>query len=290
MLARGVDRSPARGSTAVLLESENPAVRAVTLQRLLDRPVDDPDVTAARHAALSADPIAAILAAQSPEGWWVRPGPGYAPKYTGTVWSLIFLDQLGADPRDERVQRGCAYVLEHCPTSLGGLGCSGSHRTGPPPPSSVLHVLVGGPPVRDRDPQHRAAAPPGSGHPRGAVGEHPPSDLLGPLVAAERRADLGEDHRLDRWLPARCWPDSAAANSRPPTSRLPRCAQYAAVCSAAATPGRYAAWAGSASGWSMPGAKPHGAGPDVRMSGAGPSCCEYGTSMLRYEGISVTAG
>ena len=126
-----------------LLESETPAVRAVTLQRLLDRPVDDPDVTAARHAALSADPIAAILAAQSPEGWWVRPGPGYAPKYTGTVWSLIFLDQLGADPRDERVQRGCAYVLEHCPTSLGGLGCSGSHRTGPPPPSSVLHCLNG---------------------------------------------------------------------------------------------------------------------------------------------------
>ena len=126
-----------------LLEPDSPAVRAATLQRLLDRPADDPDVVEARREAMAADPIAAILAAQSPEGWWVKPGPGYAPKYTGTVWSLIFLDQLGADPADERVQRGCAYVLEHCPTSAGGLGCSGSHLTTPPPPSSVLHCLNG---------------------------------------------------------------------------------------------------------------------------------------------------
>ena len=36
--------------------------------------------------------------------------------------------------------------------------------------------------------------------------------------------------------------------------------------------------------------KAPGAGPDVWRSGRDHSCCEYATSMLRYEGISVTAG
>lgn len=126
-----------------LLDPESPAVRAATLQRLLDRPFEDPDVVGARAQAMVRDPIAATLAAQSPQGWWVKPGPGYAPKYTGTVWSLIFLDQLGADPADERIQRGCEYVLRMTPTSSGGLGCSGSHRLTPPPPSSVAHCLNG---------------------------------------------------------------------------------------------------------------------------------------------------
>ncbi|MCU0301959.1 MAG: hypothetical protein MUF35_10215 [Candidatus Nanopelagicales bacterium] len=126
-----------------LLEPEDPAVRAAALQRLLDRPADDPDVAAARRAAMATGPIAAILDAQQPDGWWVKPGPGYAPKYTGTVWSLIFLDQLGADPADERVQRACTYVLRTTPTAAGGLGCSGSHRQAPPPPSTVIHCLNG---------------------------------------------------------------------------------------------------------------------------------------------------
>ena len=126
-----------------LLDPETPPVRAAALQRLLDRPADDPDVVSARAAAMACDPIAAMLAAQSPEGWWVKPGPGYAPKYTGTVWSVIFLDQLGADPADERIQRACEYVLRMTPTTSGGFGCSGSHKESPPPPSSVLHCLNG---------------------------------------------------------------------------------------------------------------------------------------------------
>jgi hypothetical protein len=126
-----------------LLDPESPAVRSATLQRLLDRPLDDPDVVSARAQAMVRDPIAATFAAQSPQGWWVKSGPGYAPKYTGTVWSLIFLDQLGADSADERIQRACEYVLRMTPTSSGGLGCSGSHKESPPAPSSVLHCLNG---------------------------------------------------------------------------------------------------------------------------------------------------
>ena len=126
-----------------LLEPENPGVRAAALQRLLGRAHDDPDVTQARAAAMRTDPIAAILASQHPEGWWVKPGAGYSPKYRGTVWQVIFLDQLGADPDDERVRHACDYLLRYTSTSSGGFGISGAKREKAPPPSSVAHCLNG---------------------------------------------------------------------------------------------------------------------------------------------------
>ncbi|HEX5590856.1 MAG TPA: hypothetical protein VFX65_11255 [Candidatus Limnocylindrales bacterium] len=125
-----------------LLDEADPAVRHLALRWLEDRPADDPAVQAARGAAMRTAPIATILDAQSPDGWWVKPGPGYGPKYTGTTWSLIFLDQLGADGDDDRIRRACAYLLDHVPTSDGGLGMSGS-ATLRPPPSSVVHCLNG---------------------------------------------------------------------------------------------------------------------------------------------------
>ena len=126
-----------------LLEPSEPAVRHLALRQLLDRPIDDPDVVEARRAAMAADPIASILAAQDPEGYWEKPGPGYATKYRGTVWQLIFLDQLGADPDDERIQRACAYVLSHSQAESGGFGASGVAGAGAPPPSHVIHCLNG---------------------------------------------------------------------------------------------------------------------------------------------------
>ncbi len=89
------------------------------------------------------DPIRAILAAQDPAGWWVKPGAGYAPKYTGTVWSVIFLDQLGADPDDARIQQACDYVLAHTATPAGGFGAGGTVGDAPPPPSRAVHCLNG---------------------------------------------------------------------------------------------------------------------------------------------------
>jgi hypothetical protein len=125
-----------------LVEPSTPAVRHAALRDLLDRPADDPEVAEARRAAMAADPIAAILAAQQPDGYWEKPGAGYATKYRGTVWQLIFLDQLGADPADERVQRACDYVLGHSIAANGAFGASGV-RDRPPAPSAVLHCLNG---------------------------------------------------------------------------------------------------------------------------------------------------
>jgi hypothetical protein len=126
-----------------LLEPGTPAVRHLALRQLLDRAADEPDVVESRRAAMAADPIASILAAQEPEGYWEKPGPGYATKYRGTVWQLIFLDQLGADPEDERIHRACEYVLSHSQAANGGFGASGVAGAEPPPPSYVIHCLTG---------------------------------------------------------------------------------------------------------------------------------------------------
>jgi len=119
-----------------LLETDTPAVRHLALRWLLDEPADAPRVRRARAAAMRTDPIAATLAAQHEDGHWVRPGAGYGPKYTGTVWSLMFLDQLGADGRDRRIRRACAYVLEHTQAPSGGFGWNGTN-------SNVVHCLHG---------------------------------------------------------------------------------------------------------------------------------------------------
>jgi hypothetical protein len=126
-----------------LLEPGDPAVRHLALRQLLDRSMDEPDVAISRRAAMSADPILSILAAQETDGHWEKPGPGYATKYRGTVWQLIFLDQLGADPEDDRVRRACEYVLSHTQAENGGFGASGVAGAGPPPSSRVIHCLTG---------------------------------------------------------------------------------------------------------------------------------------------------
>lgn len=125
-----------------LLDESTPAVRHLALRELMDLPNDHPEVVAARAAAMRADPIASILGAQTTEGWWAKPGHGYSPKYTATVWQLIFLDQLGADGDDPRIRAGCEYLLGHAQASSGGFGYSGP---GPaqPAPSSVVHCLNG---------------------------------------------------------------------------------------------------------------------------------------------------
>jgi hypothetical protein len=125
-----------------LLEQDTPAVRHLALRLLLDEPEDSPTVRRARSRAMKTHPIGTILEAQGPEGYWVKPGGGYGPKYTGTVWSVIFLDQMGADPRDRRVRRGVEYVLAHSIARNGGFGATGS-PTSLPPNSTVYHCLNG---------------------------------------------------------------------------------------------------------------------------------------------------
>jgi hypothetical protein len=126
-----------------LLDGEALAVKHLALLRLLDRAEGDTEVQFAAAEAMQREPIASILTAQQPEGYWVKPGPGYSPKYRATVWQLIFLDQLGADRHDPRVRAACEYVLAHAQAECGGFAASGSKSEGRPPPSGVIHCLNG---------------------------------------------------------------------------------------------------------------------------------------------------
>lgn len=123
---------------AWLLEPDlaNPGVRYFALNNLLDQPETAPEVVVARQAVMASGPVPAILAAQAPEGFWVEPGPGYYPKYTGTVWQITFLAQFGADGNDPRVAAGCNYLLDHSRSSYGGFSAGSS-------PSGMIHCLQG---------------------------------------------------------------------------------------------------------------------------------------------------
>lgn len=92
--------------TEWLLESDNPSVRYFTLTEMLERPEDDSEVEAAKEAIVSSDPVTRTLAAQYPEGYWIKPGRGYSPRYKAIVWQLMFLTDLGA-MRTEAIARAC---------------------------------------------------------------------------------------------------------------------------------------------------------------------------------------
>ena len=120
-----------------LLETDDTGVRYLALRDLLDRPLDDPELLAAQAEAHAQGPIAATLDGMNEAGYWVEPGPGYNPKYRSTVWAIILLAQLGASARlDERIGRGCAYLLEHALTAGGQFSAGGA-------PSGTADCLQG---------------------------------------------------------------------------------------------------------------------------------------------------
>ena len=123
---------------AWLLEKDNPSVRYFTFKYLLERADDDREMQSARRAIMRSEPVKKILAAQDPEGYWVKPGSGYSPKYQSTVWQILFLAELGADERNRQVRRGCEYLLEHAQATHGGFSPQANAA-----PSLAIHCLNG---------------------------------------------------------------------------------------------------------------------------------------------------
>src|SRR5215471_4714320 len=101
-------------SLSGLLKSENAGIRYLTLRDLCDLPDDNKKLKAARRSAHKEGPIVVVLDNMEVEGYWVKSGPGYNPKYRSTVWALILLAQLGASVNeDNRIAQGCKYLLDH---------------------------------------------------------------------------------------------------------------------------------------------------------------------------------
>ena len=114
-------RSRLRGdSVSWLLEADSPGVRYLALRDLVGLSKEDAELKSARRKAHKEGPIAQVLSHMDKAGFWVRPGPGYNPKYKSTDWSIILLAQLGASAsEDKRIEQACKYLLNHA-LSEGG--------------------------------------------------------------------------------------------------------------------------------------------------------------------------
>ncbi len=123
---------------AWILEEDpgEPGPRYFALRELLEVNAADPQVVSAQDAIMEWGPVPVILANQEPGGYWVKPGPGYLPKYRSTAWQLIFLAQFGADGDDSRVQAAGNYVLDNARSRHGGFSMNGL-------PSGMIHCLQG---------------------------------------------------------------------------------------------------------------------------------------------------
>lgn len=121
-----------------LLESADPSVRYLALRDLLDLTPDDRELKAARQTAHKEGSIAEVLSQMNKEGYWVKPGPGYNPKYRSTVWSMILLAQLGASVNeDKRIEQACNYLLSQM--AEGGQFTTSSSGA----PSGTIDCLQG---------------------------------------------------------------------------------------------------------------------------------------------------
>ena len=107
-----------------LLEPNDIGVKYLAMRDLIE--TDTKELIAATKKAYTEGPIADVLAKMKKEGYWEQPGAGYYPKYTGTVWSIILLAQLGASVEmDERIAIACSFLLEHTLTKDGHFTANG---------------------------------------------------------------------------------------------------------------------------------------------------------------------
>lgn len=127
-----------------LLEKENPSVRYFALTTLLDRPQGDPEMMEAKAAIMREGLVPKILSRQNGDGSWGVPERLYSDKYTGTVWTLLTLAELGADGADGRIRNASEFIFTRSQNPEGGGFSIGSGaKTGRGIASGVIPCLTG---------------------------------------------------------------------------------------------------------------------------------------------------
>jgi hypothetical protein len=120
-----------------LLENESPGAKYLALRDIVRLPSDSAELRAARRKAHKEGPIATVLSGMEPEGYWVKPGPGYNPKYRSTVWAIILLAELGASiEEDKRIGKACSYLASRALLPGGQFTMTGA-------PSGTVDCLQG---------------------------------------------------------------------------------------------------------------------------------------------------
>jgi len=126
-----------------LLAEDNPSVRYQALTTLAGQS-PPAVVAAARNAIMTHGPVPKLLALQDADGAWPPADRFYRAKYTGTVWNLILLAELAADPANLQVRQACEFILRHAQSvENGGFAYDMSARTGSGLPGSVIPCLTG---------------------------------------------------------------------------------------------------------------------------------------------------
>ena len=135
---------PSADTVAWLLDGEDPSVRYFTLTGLLGEPAGSAEALAARREIMASGAVPRILAAQGDDGHFGDRDRCYTAKYTGTVWQLIILAELGADGTDERVQRACEAILSDSQDAeSGGFSVNRGKKVGGGLHSGVIPCLTG---------------------------------------------------------------------------------------------------------------------------------------------------
>jgi hypothetical protein len=116
---------------SLLLRSEDPSVRYYTLTELAGKSDSEPEVRLAKESVMTQGHVPVILGKQKPAGHWGKPEDFYMrSKYKGTVWNMILLAALGADPNDSRIRSMCEFILSASyDRSTGGFSYN-SHSDG----------------------------------------------------------------------------------------------------------------------------------------------------------------
>ena len=104
----------------------------------------DLDVVKSRKAIMQIGAVPRILSKQKGGGHWGVAENFYVKgKYRGTVWQLMVLAELGADPEEERVRRACEFILEHSQDRESGGFSYMSAPSGGGAHDKVLPCLTG---------------------------------------------------------------------------------------------------------------------------------------------------
>ena len=127
-----------------LLEEENPSVRYFTLTDIMDKPLNSSKVTATKKSIMSTGVVPKILNKINNGGYWETPTNFYTAKYKGTVWQLIILAELGAEPNDTRVKSACEFILQNSQHHEShGFSMARAEKTGGGRQSGVIPCLTG---------------------------------------------------------------------------------------------------------------------------------------------------
>jgi hypothetical protein len=127
-----------------LLEGNNPSVRYYAMKKLMKLKARDNELVDARKQIMISGIVPDILEKQNEDGSWGDPEKFYTMKYKGTVWQLLILAELRADPEDLRVKRACEFILRMSQVAEnGGFSTEYGKKSGAGLPSKVIPCLTG---------------------------------------------------------------------------------------------------------------------------------------------------